>query len=369
MITILLFILILAVLILVHEAGHFFAAKMFGIKVEEFGLGFPPKIFARKYGETTYTLNAIPFGGFVKIMGENGDIHLPPPEGGGVVDQSRSFAYAAKWKQAIVLVAGVTMNIIFGYLLISLGFMIGLPASSSTSAFGHVQNTQLVITEVLPGSPADGAGLISGDVIIGASAGQNVLHTITPDTFSNLVAKSQSPITISYEGGNQVPKTVIIQPSDTVIAGRQAIGVSMDMIGILKLSLPQALLQGVITTGNLLQGIVVGLWQFITGLVHPATDLSQVSGPIGIAKVVGQARSFGLVYVLSIVALISLNLAVINLIPFPALDGGRLLFVAVEAVTRKKIHPKVSTWVNSIGFGILIILMVVITAHDIFNLF
>jgi regulator of sigma E protease len=363
MITILLFILILAILILVHEAGHFFAAKMFGIKVEEFGLGFPPKLFAKTFGETTYTLNALPFGGFVKIVGENGDVDAASP------DVTRSFAHAAKWKQAIVLVAGVTMNIIFAYALISLGFMIGLPASSGTSAFGHVQNTQLVITSVLPGSPADSAGLISGDVIIGASAGQDILHSITPDTVSELVAKAQSPVTIDYEGGDQKPRVALIQPNNTVIPGRQAIGVSMDMIGILKLSVPQALLQGFITTGNLLQGIIIGLWQFATGLIHPASDLSQVTGPVGIAKVVGEARSFGLVYVLSIVVLISLNLAVINLVPFPALDGGRLLFVGIEAVTRKKINAKFAAWVNGVGFAILLVLMVVITAHDIFNLF
>lgn len=367
MLTILLFLLILAILILVHELGHFMVAKLFGIRVDEFGLGFPPKLFSKKIGETIYTLNAIPFGGFVKIFGED-----PVAEQAGYGaslhdDKNRSFQYKPKWIQALVLCAGVAMNILFGYLLISLGFMIGLPAPVGASPYGEVKSTELVITSVLPNSPADKIGLISGDIIISASASKNSVQNLSPETVSDLIAKSQSPIILTYKRGNILPQTVTITPSNNIVLDKQAIGISMDMIGILKLPLGPALLQGLQTTGQILRSIVVSLWYFFTDITNFKSNISQVSGPVGIARIVGQASSIGFVYVLSLVALISLNLAVINLIPFPALDGGRLFFILIEVIINRKINPKVASWVNGLGFAILLTLMVVVSLHDIWG--
>jgi regulator of sigma E protease len=366
-VTILLFLFILAVLIFVHELGHFTVAKLFGIRVDEFGLGFPPKLFAKKVGETTYTLNAVPFGGFVKIFGEEA------PELGDVgglsgYDKTRSMYFKPKWIQALVLVAGVAMNMIFGYLLISFCFMIGMPSPAGTSQYGDIQNPQVVITAVLANSPASTAGFVPGDVIVHAYAGQNSLDDLSPDSVSTFIEKSQSPISFSTQRGSQLIYMADVIPSHTLIAGKPAIGISMETIGTLKLSPLKALLQGGITSWQLISGTAVGLYDFIRGFFTATSHLSNVSGPVGIAKVVGQARAIGAVYVLSLIALISFNLAIINLVPFPALDGGRLFFILIEVVIRRKINPTVANWINGIGLSLLLLLMIVVTTHDIWGI-
>ncbi len=365
--TIIIFLIILALLILVHEFGHFIVAKKSGIRVDEFGLGFPPKIFSKKWGDTVYTLNALPFGGFVKIFGE--DAHA-----GEISNEDRetSFVYKPKWIKASVLVAGVFMNVVFAWFLISLGFVIGLPASSEYSGFGEVKNTNLVITEVIQDSPANKAGLISGDIILSVSSDNNSLQEKDLDTekFQEfIINNSESKLVITYQRGTGVPKNVTVTPTLNEVSGKKMIGVSMDEIGTLKLPVHLALAEGVRTTGLLFKQTVVGLSQFIWDSVRLKSDLSQVTGPIGIAHVVGEAKSLGFVYLLTIVALISINLAVINLIPFPALDGGRLLFLLIEAITRREIPPKIVQYSNLLGFVLLILLMIVVTSHDVIKLF
>jgi regulator of sigma E protease len=175
-------------------------------------------------------------------------------------------------------------------------------------------------------------------------------------------------VTLAFKRGSADVQTIHITPSKTIVPDRQAIGISMDILGTLRLSPLNALLQGAVTTVDLLKNIVLGLWDFFGQVFRFKSSFSEVSGPIGIAKVVGQARSFGFVYVLSLMALISLNLAVINLVPFPALDGGRLLFVLIESVTRKNIPPKIASWTNGIGFALLLTLMIVISVHDVWGI-
>ncbi|MCX6703803.1 MAG: site-2 protease family protein [Candidatus Zambryskibacteria bacterium] len=370
--SIILFIIILAILIFVHELGHFLVAKAFGIRVDEFGLGFPPKLLSKKIGSTTYTLNAIPFGGFVKIFGEDPHAEEIRPE-----DRHTSFYYKPKIVQALVLVAGVTFNIIFACLLFIVGFMIGQPATPDTSRYGEIENPRLVITTVLPGSPAQKAGLVAGDAILFVEASGNKkgaqLDTegnLTAERVTEVITESNGEkITLLYQRAGETPQTAFILPTDTIIPGKKAVGISMDTVGILKLSFPEAVLQGVITTAQLTQATAVGLGHFIWNAVTLKSDFSQVSGPVGVAGVVKEASVLGFVYVLSLTSLISINLAVINLVPFPALDGGRLLFVAIEAVTRRKIPSKFVTWVNASGFILLLVLMAAVTFSDIAKLF
>jgi regulator of sigma E protease len=364
--SIIIFIIILAVLIFVHELGHFLVAKKSGIRVDEFGLGFPPKIFAKKWGETTYTLNAIPFGGFVKIFGE--DSHT---EEIAENDKPTSFLYKPKWIQASVLVAGVTFNIIFAWLCISLGFMIGMPASTDYSSFGETSKTNLIITDVVQNSPAQKSGLISGDAVVSVSSGEKLLkdENLTPEKVSDLITNTTDKnIEITYRRGDSLPTSVFVEPNDGLIEGKKAIGIAMDSMGVLKLPIHLAFLEGVRTTWFLTKGTVVGLVGFLGNIFTFQSDFSQVSGPVGIAKIVSQAHDLGFVYLLSLIAIISINLAVINLLPFPALDGGRLLFVGIEAVIRRPINPSFVRWANGIGFIFLIVLMLVITGHDIFKL-
>ncbi len=364
--SVIIFIISLAILILVHEFGHFIVAKKSGIRVDEFGLGFPPKIFGKKYGETEYTLNAIPFGGFVKIYGEN-----PPTSPEEPYDRQRSMYYKPKYIQAMVLAAGIAMNLLFAWLLISLGFMIGLPSPVTHSGYGTVQDVHVVVLQALAGSPAEVAGLQSGDKVVSVSDGSTVLaeSTLTPDAISQLVSKSSGQsIVVTYQRGGATPETVSIEPSTTIIPGSRVVGIEMDEIGTLKLPIHLAVIQGARDTAGLTAATAVGLWEFLKHIFTFHADFSQVAGPVGIAHTVGQARELGFVYLLSLVALISINLAVINLIPFPALDGGRLFFILIEAITRRRINPNVFMWINGIGFALLLILMLVITGHDIFKL-
>ena len=368
--SIIIFIIILSALIIVHELGHFLVAKKFDIRVDEFGLGFPPrvtKLFTWK--GTPFTLNWLPFGGFVKIFGEN------PTESsqlGGSASKyleaeppSESFQSKNRGIQASVLVAGVTGNFLFAWFLISLGFIVGLPAPANFSL--PVENARTVITAVLPATPAATAGLKSGDVILSLSRGE--IHSLlTPEAASLFIAESREPVTFTVERGKKISEKVVI-PAENIIADRLAVGVSMDVIGIVKLPLHKALWYGLKTTSELtlLTGRAIGA--FIGQGLLGRANLSGITGPIGIVGMVGDVRELGLTYLLTFTALLSINLTIINLLPFPALDGGRLLFVGIEGVTRRSIPPRIFNVLNTASFALLILLMLLITVQDVRNIF
>ena len=365
---IIIFIIILLVLVLVHEFGHFFTAKKFGIRVDEFGFGFPPKIFGKKYGETEYSLNLLPVGGFVKIFGEN-----PDEENMNGPDASRSFVNKAKWKQAIVLFAGVAMNFLLAWLLFSIGFMSGLPTSVGSELAGYkLSNVNLTVVSVLPKSPAEIAGLKTGDRIVTLDSGSDFILNINPDTLKSFVlSHGGKKINIGYIRGkdkvfHSAPVTPVINNTDN----QPEIGISMDMIGTAKLPFFMAFKEGMMLTLSVTKGTVVGLYTLVADGIHGKGNLlASVTGPVGMVGIVGDAYHFGFSYLLSFAALISVNLAIINLLPFPALDGGRLFFLLIEKIKGSRINPKVSNTANMIGFVILILLMVVVTYHDIVKLF
>lgn len=363
--SIIIFLAILAILILVHEFGHFIVAKKSGIRVDEFGLGFPPKIFAKKFGGTLYTLNAIPFGGFVKIFGEDSHGEVLSEQ-----DKKVSFVHKPKYVQALVLVAGVAFNVIFAWLLLSTSFVIGMPSPVNYTGLGTVKDVHVVVTDVLVNSPAKNAGIKTGDQIVSISSGKEKISNekITPDSIQDIISKSNSSIDITVSRGKKV-ETFSVSPSTNIVEGKKAIGISMDEMGTLKLPIHLALIEGARTTYLVTKNTAVGLLSFISGIFLLKSDLSQVSGPIGIAGVVGEATKLGLTFIISLTALISINLAIINLLPFPALDGGRLLFVFIEAIRRKPISPRFVRTVNFVGFALLLVLMVVVSLHDIFKLF
>ena len=365
--SILIFIIILLVLVLVHEFGHFFSAKRFGIRVDEFGFGFPPKIFGKKFGETEYSLNLLPIGGFVKIFGEN-----PDDENTNGHDKNRSFVHKAKWKQAIVLFAGVFMNFVLAWILFSVGFMSGLPTSVGSEPVGYTaSNVNLTVVSVLEKSPAEMAGLKSGDRIVAISSGDDFVSNITPDTLKSFVlSHGEKKINFEYvRGKNKVFKTVIITPTINKTTKEPSIGVSMDMIGTVKLPVFSALKEGIVLTWYVTKGTVVGLYTLIADSIRGKGSFESITGPVGMVGIVGDAYQFGFVYLLSFAGLISVNLAIINLLPFPALDGGRLLFLLIEKIKGSRLNPKFANTANMIGFGILILLMVVVTFHDVIKLF
>ena len=365
--SVVIFIIILLVLVLVHEFGHFFVAKKFGIKVEEFGFGFPPKLFGKKFGETEYTLNLLPLGGFVRIFGES-----PDDENTNGPDAARSFVNKAKWKQALVLFAGIFANFILAWFLLSICFMSGLPTSMGSGVAGNkLSNIHVVVVSVLPQSPAEKAGLKTGDKIISITDGQNRTTYISPTTVQSFVVGSAGKeIDIGYTRGNKTEINLAkIIPIKNTTDNKMEIGISMDMIGTAKLAFFPAIWEGLHLDWSIAKGTIVGLYTLIAESIHGKGSLSDVTGPVGMVSIVGDAYSFGFIYLLSFVALISINLAVINLIPFPALDGGRLLFLLIEKIKGSRINPKVANNINTIGFCILLLLMIVITYHDVVKLF
>ena len=357
------FLIVLSVLIFVHELGHFAVAKFFGIRVDEFGLGFPPKAKSLfTWRGTEFTLNWLPLGGFVRIFGENAPTEVGVPTG---VGRGESFQEKNRGIQAAVLSAGVVMNFLFAWLLISIGFASGMP-SSATSSF-PIENAQTTITSVLPNSPADLVGLKPGDIILSASRGGAQAGEMASD-IANFIAESEAPLEFQILRGKQI-ESIQISPTYNDGLGRPVIGVSMDEVGVAKLSLSQAVVQGLKTLLDLTRYTAEALWNLIAQALRGQGSLSGLTGPVGLVGIVGDASTLGFSYLLSLTALLSINLTLINLLPFPALDGGRLLAVFVEAVCRRSIPARVLNLVNTIGFALLIFLMVAITIQDIRNIF
>lgn len=362
LISIVLLILVLGLIIFVHELGHFAVAKWFGIRVDEFGMGFPPrawKIFS--YKGTDYTLNWIPFGGFVKIHGEDSLDKNDP-------DFKRSLMAKKWWQQIMVLVAGVTMNVILAWAIFSGMLMAGAPALvSQTDHPELLKNVKLTVLEVAPDSPAFLAGISAGDVINKVSRQTEILVNPTVDVFTQFIqsgAENQE-IMITLQRGDQI-KEVSLAPHSGIVPDHVAIGVAVDQVGEQPgLSFFKALGQGVRTTVN----VVNNTWSAFGKIVTGQMQFNSISGPVGLTKVVGDAQQVGFMSVLVLIAVISINLAIINILPFPALDGGRILFVIIETIIRRPLPKKFVEWTNGIGFALLILLMLVVTVKDVIKLF
>ena len=367
------------VLVLVHEAGHFFTAKSFKIRVDEFGFGFPPKLFGIKKGETEYSINALPFGGFVKIFGEDLDEadsvevgFLDKKETSEKVDLSRSLISKPKYQQALVMFAGIFANLVLAWLLFSFGFMSGLPTSVGSGPKGYeLKNVNLVVVSVSPKSPAELAGLKTGDKIISLKSGNEVVPEMNSGNLKSFVVSHPGKeIELGYIRGKGTNINFAkVTPVSVAPKGNPQIGIAMDEVGMLKLPVLKAFWEGMRTDWSMTRGTITGLYGLIADAVKGKGSLSSISGPVGMVGIVGDASKFGFAYLLSFAALISINLAVINLIPFPALDGGRLLFLLIEKIKGSRINPKFANRANMIGFSILILLMALVTLHDVIKLF
>lgn len=358
--SLLFFILILVALILVHELGHFSVAKLFNIKVEEFGIGFPPRLLKVRKGETLYSFNLLFFGGFVKIFGEDAQ------EGAG---NPRSFASKPRSIQAAVVVAGVAMNVLFAWLALSVGYMVGLPTSTSYEGPGIVEHAQTHILAVVPDSPAQKVGIEADDIVVSVATAKKTLPMpATADEVQQFIVAHPDQSIIVQVTRDGEEKTFIVRAQEGVVEGRKAVGVQLGDVGTLRLPAHEALFEGALLTYRMTVSTAEGLGTFFYQIVRGVADFGTVAGPIGIADIGAHAVSKGFAAAVVLTALISINLAIINLIPVPGLDGGRLLIIIIEGVLRRPVSPKLTTALTLGGMALLILLMLLVSYHDIAKL-
>lgn len=369
LLTIITFILVLSLLVFVHELGHFMTARRFGIKAEEFGFGFPPRavgLYKNDQGKwkfvwgakevrdcptTVYSLNWIPLGGFVKLNEDDAESSDP-----------NHFINKKIWQRAIVLSAGVSMNVILAIVLISFGLMIGMPQDLESLAAGaKVDSRQIQIIHVLPNTPANKAGLIVGDAIVSIN-GQAFLTYQELQKYVD--AHTGENLTYQIKHLGEV-KDYPITPELMAETGRGGIGVALIETGIVRYPWYQAIWQGAKTTLELIGMILTAFYEFFRSLIMGKGVTAEVAGPVGIASLTGQAVRMGFIYLLQFSALLSLNLAIINFLPFPALDGGRVLFLIIEKLKGRPMKREVEAVIHNVGFALLMVLITVVTFRDV----
>ncbi|MDO8515852.1 MAG: site-2 protease family protein [bacterium] len=332
-------------IIIAHEAGHFFTAKLFKLKIDEFGFGFPPRIKAFKKGEIEYSLNWLPFGGFVKIAGENdrmtdnvGHLEALPPE-----EKKHYFLFQPAWVRATVLLAGVFINFFLGWLLMTIVFMTGTPQI-------------LVVQGVEPNSPAALAGIKTDDIIKNYTRADEFIAYINEN-------RGKSVTLMIARGAEERPVTAI--PRMNTGPQQGALGIELSEAGMPKEPLFTAMKDAAIYVAQLSWLIVTAVFDVIKSLALHFELLEGIAGPVGIVTKTAQIGSLGAVYFIQILAIISINLGVMNLLPFPALDGGRFFMIFIEKIKRAPISLKTEAWVNGLGFAFLLVLMVLVTIRDV----
>lgn len=339
--TIVIFIIALSALILIHELGHFLAAKWFGLLVEEFGIGFPPRLFGKKIGETVYSVNLLPFGGFVRIHGESRDRHVIETQ------PEKSFWFLRAWKRAVILGAGVIMNFVLGWIVLAAIYMVGAPKG-------------VIVTNVSPDSPAASAGLLQNDRILDFERTEDFINFVN--------GKKGEEIMVRVARGGETTEVNVV-PRVNPPEGQGPLGVSLTEVGFSKLPFFQSLKEGLVSSFKILGGIVAALAGLIGGIFIGKPALESFVGPVGVFQAASQAADFGFAYFMQIIGLISLNLVVLNVLPIPALDGGRLFFLLIEKLKGSPIRPERERAANAIGFIALLLLMVAITIRDVIKLF
>jgi len=354
--TLLPFLIVFSILVLVHELGHFFFARMFGVEVEEFGLGIPPRIWGKKYKGTMYSINAIPLGGFVRLLGEDGS-EIEETEEQVAKKKAGNFALKPIWQRAIILTAGVLMNFLLAWVLFT-----GLYQQ------GYLNSPKgLQVTQVVEGSAAADAGILSNDVITKAvkSDGTSIsLPTLTdviranPDELFTLsILRDVETITFTLKPKLDEHKTPLI-------------GVVLDFVkDETRHGVVESIGAGLQTNFGLVSETFFMLGKMVRTIFTTFAIPKEVTGPVGIIKITSDAAQLGLPALLYFMAIISVNLAVLNIMPFPALDGGRLLVLGIEAVLRRKLPVKWEMAVHSTGFILLMIFIIAVTFQDITRIF
>jgi regulator of sigma E protease len=347
------FLLVLSLLVLAHEAGHFALAKSVGIKVEEFALGMGPRLLAMRRGETVYSLRALPLGGFCKMAGEDAAGGALSGDQVPAAERSRQFGAKSPAQRALVLSAGPVMNFVLAGLVYALLFVAyGLPVAWVEGA---------VIGDVSPGTPAAEAGLLPKDQIL--TVGGTAVHTW--EEMASVVERNAGRslrLGVRRPGRPGVLSLTVTPqrlPRPGHPGGLGFIGVVRQSNEVQRVGLWEGLKLGFLQTWHVMLAMLAGLWQLVTGKVS-----GPLTGPVGIARMTGQAARYGLNSVLELTAFLSINLGVINLLPVPALDGGRLVFLGVEVVRRRPVNPEREGFIHFLGFALLMVFLAVVTLKD-----
>ena len=390
--TIVIFILVLSFLVVAHEFGHFIVARKSGMKVYEFGIGFPPRAGGiyrdpktkkwrfisgkgksrlaetvggeqriEEFPATLYSINWLPLGGFVKIKGENG-------EDAGERD---SFGYQKTWKKLATLVAGVTMNFLVAAVLLGIGFMIGLPTDVSRGIPEGgilIEEPKVFIQSVVADSPAEKAGIKAGDIVtmigeervLGSMQLTEIVHE-----------RAGTKLTLSLERATETLEIAVMSEvleGEFGSDGRARLGVLLADAGVIRFPWYSALEKGFIAAFSGLIAVFVGLYLLLKTLIFGGGMAFDVAGPVGIAAIVGNSARQGINHLIQVTAMISLSLAAINILPIPALDGGRALFVIIEKLTGRKVPLKYEQLAHTIGFVLLMLLIVFVTFKDVMGI-
>ncbi len=353
--TILLFLAVISLLVFCHELGHFLMAKKFGVGVEEFGFGIPPRVFGKRFGGTLYSLNLLPFGGFVKLQGDSADTLTAGPGGQDFSSGDLSFGVKSKPKRAAIILAGVAGNILLAWLIFTILFNIGFPRVAKN----------IRVEGVAASSPAEASQIKPGDYLL-AVDGQK---TLDPTQFSELIAKkagTETQLTVQTPGGAE--REITVTPRKNPPSGQGALGVKLGRAYYEKVSWWKSpfLAAGELVTT--LKEMYRGFGDMLYLLVAKH-EAPQAAGVVGLYSLTGEVSALGLSVFLHFIAIISLNLFIINVLPIPALDGGRLLFIGIEMVFGKDRARRWERPANNFGFAFLILLFVLVTFQDLRRMF
>ncbi len=347
MLSLLYFILVLGVIVLVHEFGHFIFSKIFGVYVDEFAIGMGPKLlhYKKKGGETEYTLRLIPIGGFCSLAGEGGELDSRIPK-------ERTLQGKPVWQRFLIMFFGAGNNFILAILILFFSAVIwGAPTTTP------------VLSSVEENSPADLAGIEAGDVV--QEINGNHISTLDDVALFVTIADQSKPMTfeIKKEDGSvkEVELTPDVVEEDGVVTYKIGIGLQADI----RHDFGSMVEYTFVKTGSIFKQ----MWVTVSGLFTGQISIRQLSGPVGIYNVVDQQAKAGFENLLYLVALLSINVGFLNLLPFPAFDGGRILFLIIEKIKGSPVKPETENMIHTIGFFLLLALMVYVTFNDVLRLF
>ena len=320
------------------QSRYFFVARRMGMKVEEFGFGFPPRLFSWSRNGTTYSINWIPLGGFVKVKGESGDCK----------NEADSYAGKSRRARAAVLLAGVTMNIVLAAVLLSVGFTFGLPSvvDDGLGRGALVQEPQIHVVTVVPESPAARADVRSGDILASIDG---LVFERSEDARGYLSQNAVEGVTVTFERADGSFINADLRAEELKDVGLTGVRIGFVTTGFVSYPTSQAILQRIIATGRYTMEIVRALGGLLRDFVTAQPIGVELSGPVGIAVMTREVAAMGFVYLIQFAAVLSINLAIVNVLPFPALDGGRLLFLFIEAWRGRAVEAKVETFVHNLA--------------------